>query len=112
MIPAVTNAVQNLIFSNLEAGNLMKHQTFMQQYREWQRSGSRIKASRDRYCLDWYGRNRARDLDRYEAICCAVTHCNVHTRINFRAAAAAELGADEWQRRSPELNKYWRSWEC
>lgn len=87
-----------------------KKRTFMQLYREWERLGSRLKASADRHCIERYGRPMVRHIDRYHAICHANTNCTIHTRVNFRAVAAVQLG-EAWHRECLDLTRRWRSWE-
>ncbi len=87
-----------------------KNLTFMQQYRQWRRSGSTRRARSDRHCIDRYGYSMALAFDRYNVLCHSNTNCTIHTRVNFRGMAAAQLG-EAWHRQSPDLNRRWRSWE-
>lgn len=89
--------------------NALKKQTFMQKYREWQRSGSRLKASIDKDCIEDYGYPTVRFLDQYDRIHHSYTHFNLHTHINFRERAMRHLGSD-WDKQKTELNKRWYHW--
>jgi hypothetical protein len=85
----------------------MNQQTFMQQYREWERLERRLKPTLDRLVIERYGRQKAELFEQYSEVRHR-TCCTVHTRINFRAVAVATLA--NWSSRSLELNRLWRSW--
>ena len=71
---------------------------------------STLRPTLDKRAIDRFGKEMVYLLEKYDVVCHRIRGCDVHTRINFRVAAEAQL--DDWPRRNLELTKKWRSWEC
>lgn len=82
----------------------------MQRYREWERMGGTLRPTLDQRAINRFGKELVYLFEKYDVVRHRIRGADVHTRINFRAAAAARL--DDWPKRNLELTRDWRSWEC
>lgn len=89
---------------------MKKQPTFMQLFRQWNASGATLRADLDPPLISKIGYPLARRIHLFsERVARAGTRCTVHTRINYRAAAAQQ--DPTWPARNGELTKMWRSWQ-
>lgn len=80
--------------------------TFMQQYREFKRMNTQVRATLDERVVRQFGSKLAGQFERMSKHENQIVGFNVNVRINYRSEAAKR---SDWPTRSNALNKMWFS---